>query len=72
MEYTLSMVFITTNGEKTTISISDVKENLTQADAITLMDKIIEKDVFFTKNGSLVEKYSAQVVQRAVTKFTLS
>lgn len=72
MEYTLSMTFITSNGEKAVISISGVKENLTQENAFALMDTIIEKDVFFTKNGSFVEKHSAQLVQREVTKFTVA
>ena len=72
MEYTLSMTFTTSNGEKSTISIEVVKENLTQAEASTLMDAIIEKDIFLTKNGTLTGKYSAQLVQRQVTKFEVA
>ena len=72
MEFTLSMTFTTSNGEKSTISIEGAKENLTQAEASTLMDAIIEKDVFLTKNGTLTGKYSAQLVQRQVTKFEVA
>ena len=72
MEFTLSMTFTTSNGEKSTISIEGVKENLTQAETSTLMDAIIEKDVFLTKNGTLTGKYSAQLVQRQVTKFEVA
>ncbi|MDU3353714.1 DUF2922 domain-containing protein [Clostridium sp.] len=32
MEFTLSMTFTTSNGDKSTISIEGVKENLTQAE----------------------------------------
>ena len=48
MEYTLSMTFTTSNVDKSTISLEGVKENLTQAEASTLMDAIIEKDIFLT------------------------
>ena len=72
MEYTLSMTFTTSNGDKSTISIEGVKEHLTQAEASTLMDAIIEKDIFLTKNGTLTGKYSAQLVQRQVTKFEVA
>ena len=66
MEFTLSMTFTTSNGDKSTISIEGVKENLTQAEVSTLMDTIIEKDIFLTKNGTLTGKYSAQLVQKQV------
>ena len=72
MEFTLSMTFTTSNGDKSTISIERVKENLTQAEASTLMDTIIEKDIFLTKNGTLTGKYSAQLVQKQVTKFNVA
>lgn len=35
------------------------------------MDTIIANNVFETKKGALVSKYSAQVVQRKVTKLDL-
>ena len=66
MEYTLSMTFTTSNVDKSTISLEGVKENLTQAEASTLMDAIIEKDIFLTKNGTLTGKYSAQLIQKQV------
>ena len=72
MEFTLSMTFTTSNGDKSTISIEGVKENLAQAEASTLMDTIIEKDIFLTKNGTLTGKYSAQLVQKQVTKFNVA
>lgn len=72
MEYTLSMTFLTSNGEKSSLSLDGVKQNLTQAEASALMDTIIEKDIFFSKNGTLVGKYTAQLVQRQVTKFDVA
>ncbi len=71
MEYSLSMTFVTETGDKVSMTVSGVKSDITQAQVSTLMDTIIAKDVFLTKNGSLTAKYSAQLTQREVTKFDL-
>ena len=72
MEYTLSMVFGTELGLKTTLSINDVKSDLTQAEANTLMDTIITNNVFAVASGALVSKVSSQLVSRQVTKFEIA
>ena len=71
MEYTLLMTFVNTAGDKVSISIPGVKPTITQTEASTLMDTIIAKDVFTSKGGSLTAKYSAQLTERAVTKFDI-
>ena len=71
MEYSLQMVFLCESGEKSSITISDVKPGLTNSDVIALMDTIITSNVFETSKGALISKYSAQVVQREVTKWDL-
>ncbi len=71
MEYSLQMVFICETGERSSITISEVKPGLTNTDVIALMDTLIAQNIFGTKNGELVSKYSAQVVQREVTKWDL-
>ena len=38
MDYTLSMTFVNTSGDKVSISIAGVKPGITQAEASTLMD----------------------------------
>ena len=68
----LQMVFICESGEKSSITISDVKPGLTNSDVIALMDTIIASNVFETSKGALISKYSAQVVQREVTKWDLN
>ena len=68
MEYSLQMVFITEFGEKGSITISEVRSDLTNEDVVTLMDTIIDNNAFLTTNGALISKYSAQIVQRDVTK----
>lgn len=72
MEYSLQMLFICESGEKSSITISDVKPGLTNSDVIVLMGTIIASNVFETSKGALISKYSAQVVQREVTKWDLN
>ena len=71
MEYSLSMTFVNTGGDKVAISVSGVKPAITEAQASALMDTIIAKDVFTSKGGTLVSKYGAQLTQRTVTKFSV-
>lgn len=71
MEYSLQMVFICESGENSSITISEVKPGLTDTDVIALMDTIIASNIFVTSKGALISKYSAQVVQREVTKWDL-
>ena len=71
MDYTLSMTFVNISGDKSSISIAGVRPDVTQSQTSALMDTIIAKDVFRTDGGSLTSKYSAQLTERAVTKFTV-
>ena len=72
MEYTLSMVFVTALGLKSTLGISGVKSTITQAQANTLMDTIIAKNIFLPVTGTLVKKESAQLNERKVTKYDVA
>ncbi|WP_195986680.1 DUF2922 domain-containing protein [Clostridium sp. D53t1_180928_C8] len=71
MEYTLTMTFLTETGEKSNISISDVKAGITNDEVQALMDSLIANNIFENKKGALASKYSAQVTQREVTKFNI-
>lgn len=71
MEYTLTMTFLTETGEKSNISISGVKDGITNDEVKVLMDSLIENNIFENSKGRLVSKYSAQVTERQVTKFTV-
>lgn len=71
MDYTLSMTFVNAGGDKVSISIAGVKPGITQTEASALMDTIIAKDIFLSNGGSLTSKYTAQLTERAVTKFTV-
>ncbi|MDU2291769.1 MAG: DUF2922 domain-containing protein [Clostridium celatum] len=71
MEYELKMTFLTETGEKSNISISDVKAGVTNEEVQVLMDSLIVNNIFENKKGALVSKYSAQVTERQVTKFNI-
>ncbi|OOM78994.1 hypothetical protein CLPUN_17210 [Clostridium puniceum] len=72
MEYVLTMVFVTAKGVKSTLSITGVKSTLTQAEANTLMDTIITKNIFLTTTGALVSKSEAKLTERKITKFDVA
>ena len=72
MEYTLSMVFLTETGAKSSLSVSGVKPTITQAEVDTLMDIIVAKNIFLPSTGALVSKESAQLVAKTVTKYELA
>lgn len=71
MDYTLSMTFLTDSGLKSTLSITDVKPDLTKDDVNSLMDLIIAKNIFQTKAGQFAYKESAQMTAKTVTKFNI-
>ena len=72
MEYSLTLTFICENGEKSSISIDGVKSYITKDQVSSLMDTIISKNIFLTKNGILTGKSGAQLTQKAVTKFEVA
>ncbi|NFE75332.1 DUF2922 domain-containing protein [Clostridium botulinum] len=71
MEYNLSLIFLNTIGSKSSLTITDVKQDITADEVKALMNLIVEKDFFLTGKGSFVKPYSAQLVQREVTKFEI-
>ncbi|WP_346870251.1 DUF2922 domain-containing protein [Clostridium sp. UBA5119] len=72
MEYSLLMTFVNASGDKVNLSISGIKQDITEPQVSTLMDTIIAKDVFLSNGGSLASKYGAQLTQRQTTKFSLA
>ena len=72
MEYILTMTFITSTNAKSSMTVSGVKEDITKEQISGLMDKIIEKNIFETKSGSLASKNGANVTERKVTKYELA
>ena len=50
----LVMTFITESGEKASLSVNGIKEDLTAEETAAAMDVIIAKNAFITKSGDLM------------------
>lgn len=72
IENSLALTFLCENTKKNTISITGVKTDLTDEQVQALMDTIIEKNVFVTRNGGFVSKDSAKLIQKDTTEYSLS
>lgn len=72
MEYILLMTFVTSTGEKQSLSVTGVKSDLTSVEVSSLMDTITSQNIFATKKGSFVEKHSAQITERKITKLVVA
>ena len=72
MEYVLSLIFLTEQGSKSTITISGVKSTITQAQVNSLMDIIIAKNIFLPAAGALVSKNDAKLTERKITKYAVA
>ena len=68
----LVMTFKTEGGDKATLSVSGIKEDLTAEEIAAAMDVIISKDAFVAKGGKLMGKYNAQIVTRNVDQIQVS
>jgi hypothetical protein len=63
----LVMTFQNTEGSRSSLTISGVKETVTEAEVSAAMDAIIAANVFDTAGGDLVSKQGAQITERNVT-----
>lgn len=63
--YSLYLTFLTATNEKFTMTIPDVKSNVTEEEVIALMDTIITNNSFVSKKGALTSKAGAKLVQVA-------
>ena len=57
----LQLVFKCTNGKKRIIVINSPREDVTLEEATTVMQLIIDKNVFDSANGDLVEIVEARM-----------
>lgn len=61
MVKTLEMVFRNGSGKEVTLSMTDAKDNLTLAEVKTVMQDIVNKNIFSTKSGDLVQVVEARI-----------
>ncbi len=55
-------------GKKTSITVNNIKDAVTAAEANALMDTIIAQNVFEAKDGDLASKSGAYIVDREKTE----
>lgn len=70
MEYTLTMTFLTETGEKSNISISDVKAGITNEEVQVLMDSLIANNIF--ENKKVVIRFVFTFLITALSLYTFT
>lgn len=63
----LKMSFLNEGGGTLTLTVRNPKDNITETEVQTVMDNIIDKNVFATTDGDLVAKKWAKVVDTTET-----
>ncbi|MGN9135232.1 DUF2922 domain-containing protein [Clostridium sp. HCP1S3_B4] len=69
MEYSLALTFKTSQDAKVTLTIDNAKNDLTDEQVASIMDTIIEQNVFLTSKGNFIEKVSAVLTERKNTSY---
>ncbi|KNF09674.1 protein of unknown function DUF2922 [Gottschalkia purinilytica] len=68
----LNMVFRTAKGSRSTISIENVKDDVTEVEVKSAMDDILSRNVFATeKNGELASIVEAKIVSTDIVKLNV-
>ena len=67
MAKTLEMVFRDTMGKEVIISLPDPKDSITLAQVQAVMQDIVTRNIFVTKNGDFVQLGDARIVSRDTT-----
>lgn len=68
MSKTLTMNFLTAGGKKASLKVSNVKDDVTQAEVKAAMDTIVAKNIFAPKGGDIQSVDSATLVDRTSTQ----
>lgn len=69
IQRTASMSFKDEAGNKHTLAVRDIKENVDNAAIANIMDAVIDKKLIRTKSGDLSEKQGAKIVIKDTTEF---
>ncbi|NLZ54888.1 MAG: DUF2922 domain-containing protein [Thermoanaerobacteraceae bacterium] len=68
MDKSLELIFRNVAGKNARLSMQDPKEDLTTEEVEALMNTILEKNVFETTGGDLVEIVGARLIQKEVVE----
>ncbi|WP_270505519.1 DUF2922 domain-containing protein [Paraclostridium sordellii] len=67
----LVMSFKNTLGRSVSISVNDPKEGVTEAEIKSVMDMLVEKNIFAPNGADIVEGVEAKIVVTDTTEFDL-
>ncbi len=72
MEKKLVMTFIDAKENNYNLTVNSVKEGVTVIEINAIMDNIISTGVFQSKDGALISKESAVIVDTTTTEYPLA
>jgi hypothetical protein len=62
---------VTESGDKSNITIADVRSDLSNDEVTELVKEILALNVFTSKNGSLVSYYGAKLTEKNTRDFDI-
>ncbi|EHQ88937.1 DUF2922 domain-containing protein [Desulfosporosinus youngiae] len=62
----LKLSFTTAGGKTFTLSIPNPREDLSQAEILTVMNKLITKDILITTSGTITGAKDAKVIDTVI------
>ncbi|CEN26168.1 DUF2922 domain-containing protein [Paraclostridium sordellii] len=71
IEVKLLMTFMTQFGRKVSLFVTDPRENVTESEIKSVMDLIIEKNIFAPNGEDIITAKEAKIVQTETTEFDL-
>ena len=71
MSTVLEMTFKNEGQRNFTISLNDPREDITGAEVKTAMDNIVDRNIFSTTAGDIVEISAARIINKQITELDL-
>lgn len=71
MSKILVMNFLTAQGRKASIRFKEIKDGVDELAVSTVMDDIIEKNIFSTSTGELKVKDSAEIIDTTTQELNI-
>jgi len=68
----LEMRFLNTEGRRTTVSVENVREDVTQAEVQAAMDAVLARNVFTSSGGDIAAIDSARIVSTEITEISVA
>lgn len=67
----LEMEFKDVAGKKFNLSLDEPKDNLTESDIRTAMEEVVNRNIFATKEGDIVETVKARVIKTEIEEIMI-